>query len=321
MTNPNSTNYFNELTGTPILDSALQQSRDSLQAFANDPNFQAKMEQAFGEDSDGSQFQQAWAEGDFGAVPNLKILPASEINNALGAYAAETETIYLSQELIDQYSADAISRVFLEEYGHYLDTQLTDTEAPGDEGAMFAEIIRKGSLSKDSIEILQRVQDTSTSNIDGKNVQLENIVVPVGGQNFKLGEDDWNYIVKKDQQLKEITNDQDINVPNNNASGVAFLEVGSKVGTGALLNTGKYVITAKHVIADKINQESDIKVTFEKPSNGEITTITASNIKQPKAANTPFFGTDLAIVELEKEAPNEIQRYTIKDSVKVRIQV
>ena len=43
-------NYLNEeLTGTPILNSALQQSQEWLQQFANRPDFTEKMQQAFGD--------------------------------------------------------------------------------------------------------------------------------------------------------------------------------------------------------------------------------------------------------------------------------
>jgi len=120
MTNSNFANDFNEqLSELPILESALQQSQEWLQQFANRSDFTEKMQQAFGDDINVANLQETWANGGFGTVPKLEVLPSEDINGARGAFARETNTIYLSEELINEEDSEDVASVFLEEYGHY----------------------------------------------------------------------------------------------------------------------------------------------------------------------------------------------------------
>ena len=101
------------------------------------------MQAAFGESFDldaAVNWLTAEAESSFSNFPALEIRSAVEINYADGAYAAETNTIYLSAEFVVQNEKDskAISRVILEEYGHFLDSRFNHFDTAGDEGQMFA---------------------------------------------------------------------------------------------------------------------------------------------------------------------------------------
>ena len=51
--------------------------------------------------------------------------------------------IYLSQDFLLANSADPakISAVLLEEFGHLLDAKFNRTDAPGDEGAIFSQLV------------------------------------------------------------------------------------------------------------------------------------------------------------------------------------
>ena len=89
---------------------------------------------------------QNWKAGNFIELPEVKIVSRSEINNANGAYAKNSKTIYLSQELLLEGNSQFIASIILEEYGHHLDTLLNQIETPGDEGAIFSALVRGKKL-------------------------------------------------------------------------------------------------------------------------------------------------------------------------------
>ena len=186
--------------GNPALQAALEQARTELQQFANDLQFQSKMEQAFGKRVDVSNFQNAWEQGEFESLPALKIRSAEDLNNAQGAYAAETETIYLAQEFLNEGSAGTVARVFLEEYGHYLDDHLNNTEMTGDEGALFSRFALGKTPSKNAISELQTENDITTVDIDGQKIAIEQFF----HEDLDLGEsiqDAFNKLSNKSQNF------------------------------------------------------------------------------------------------------------------------
>ncbi|MEB3881839.1 amidase, partial [Lyngbya sp. CCY1209] len=82
-----------------VLGQSLEVANSYLRDFATSPEFQAKMQLAFGN-------HKIWDKADLINFPTIEIRPASEINNAKGAFAAATNTIYLSQELVDENSGN-----------------------------------------------------------------------------------------------------------------------------------------------------------------------------------------------------------------------
>ncbi len=88
-----------------------------------------------------------------------------------GAYSQETETIYLSENLIQENIANpsAITTVILEEIGHYLDAKLAPGDTAGDEGARFAATIQSAAI----LPSWYSETDWGTLTIDGKTVTVE----------------------------------------------------------------------------------------------------------------------------------------------------
>ena len=80
-----------------------------------------------------------------GEMINLVVTPAALLQ-ANGAFAAETQTIYLADSLLQQSNEAAVS-VLLEEIGHWVDAQVNTMETSGDEGAIFAALVQGKSLS------------------------------------------------------------------------------------------------------------------------------------------------------------------------------
>ncbi|MEL6929271.1 MAG: S8 family serine peptidase, partial [Cyanobacteria bacterium J06600_6] len=101
----------------------------------------------------------------FSHFPTLEIIASQQINYAQGAYAAESNTIYLAAELIEQSNSEAISRVILEEYGHYLDAWFNSTDTPGDEGELFAHYVQNQQLTPAELSRIQSENDFTTVKI------------------------------------------------------------------------------------------------------------------------------------------------------------
>ncbi|MEM6436170.1 MAG: DUF4114 domain-containing protein [Cyanobacteria bacterium P01_D01_bin.115] len=112
------------------------------------------------------------------ASPPVVILPMAELM-AQGAYAADTDTIFLAQELFgppDTWRIDQpehLLRVFVEELGHFIDDQLNLVDTPGDEGALFAAQVWGETLSAAALHDLQTENDTTTLTVDGQTFQIE----------------------------------------------------------------------------------------------------------------------------------------------------
>ncbi|WP_071189162.1 Calx-beta domain-containing protein [Trichormus sp. NMC-1] len=156
-------------TWQPILKSALAK----LRKFARRADFDTSLKQVFGADIQSGELRQAWLKGTFLTLPNLEIIASSQINGALGAFAATNNTIYLSSELIKSRNLQAITEVFLEEYGHYLDSILNQQDRDGDEGEYFAAVVTGKTLSVSDISRLQTENDKVVVTLAGQAVEIE----------------------------------------------------------------------------------------------------------------------------------------------------
>ena len=167
------------------LNLALIEVKDLLTDFVFEPNFDSQVSLAFGLSSaqQGDRAREIivqWLDGS-GILPELKIVPDSLINNAEGAYAAETNTIYLSQEYLaaNSNNIEAISNLVIEELGHSFSSQLTLEEVPGDEGAIFSLLVQEGAIESSSLIELQAEEDIATVVIDNEEIQIEQAQIGV----------------------------------------------------------------------------------------------------------------------------------------------
>ncbi|MGL4501304.1 MAG: hypothetical protein ACRCU2_19690, partial [Planktothrix sp.] len=152
-------NSFDGLTGE-----AMDIVKEQLTQFAKVPNFVEKMNLAFGESWDtqaANSLTQDWLNGDFSLIPPVKFVSSAEIGGANGAFAAATDTIYLSRELLTGNGANpaTVADVLLEEIGHSVDSRLNITDTPGDEGAIFAAVVQGKVLSEGELQGLRSEDD------------------------------------------------------------------------------------------------------------------------------------------------------------------
>ncbi|MEG4916366.1 hypothetical protein [Microcoleus sp. B7-D4] len=164
---------------------AMSEVYGDLSKFAADPDFAAKLNVAFGENWDAAAAKalaEGWFQGDFSDIPSVKVVSSAEIGGANGAFAAATDTIYLSKEFLTQNVANpaAVADVLLEEIGHSVDARLNVTDSPGDEGAIFGAIVQGKELSEGELQGLKSEDDTATVAIDGHKYLVEKQLNPAG---------------------------------------------------------------------------------------------------------------------------------------------
>jgi hypothetical protein len=171
-----------ETTETSTVQQALQIAKNQLNNFASSADFKTQMQIALGT-------QRNWETTDLINFPAIEIRPAAEINNARGAFAAATNTIYLSQELVNENTGNvgAIASVLLEEYGHYIDAQINAIDSPGDEGELFANLVQGKILNESDILSLRNEDDSAIVVWDGERVAIEQ-QVQSDNLNFFAGE-------------------------------------------------------------------------------------------------------------------------------------
>ena len=115
------------------------------------------------------------SQNNFANFPNIAIVPASSINYARGAYAVDTNTIYLSTEFIarNSHEPNLISDVVLEEYGHFLDARFNPIDAAGDEGFLFAGLVNQRSFTPQQIAAIRAESDTAIVTLDNSQILIE----------------------------------------------------------------------------------------------------------------------------------------------------
>ncbi|MFM6899244.1 MAG: hypothetical protein ACKPKF_18870, partial [Microcystis panniformis] len=146
-----------------------------LQQFADDSAFDDKIQMAFGTAVNTDELQSQWQVADLTGFPIMEIVAGNGLNGANGAYAIANNRIYLSYEFLGQNQGNlgAIVALLLEEYGHYVDGVLNSTDAPGDEGAIFASLVMGESLSEEALAYMKAEDDRGVIIINGEIITVE----------------------------------------------------------------------------------------------------------------------------------------------------
>ena len=92
---------------------------------------------------------------------------------SVGAYATDRSTIYLNADWLLSANQRSVQAVLTEELGHHLDALLNQTDTPGDEGAMFAQLLLEGELSAAQLDLMAAENDWGVARVNGKEVVVE----------------------------------------------------------------------------------------------------------------------------------------------------
>jgi hypothetical protein len=150
----------------------------------NKEAFNELLHKAFGDKFDAAKAetirQQALA-GDFSWAPKVEVVRSATLADrsgtqaagaALGAYAQETDTIYISRELLHSDPSHA-GRILMEEMGHGIDARINTSDAVGDEGEIFSKLMHGDKISAQEMAALKVDNDSGVVNINGRNVTVE----------------------------------------------------------------------------------------------------------------------------------------------------
>ncbi len=168
----------NDSTSTNLVEQATQQVYGLLTAFATDNEFENKVTLAFGEGFNIERLEtlrQQWLVGDFTAFPVIEVRSSAELNGANGAFAAVTNTIYLSAEYLEENeeNLEAIADVVLEEYGHFVDAEVNELDAAGDEGDIFSALVQGKTITENQLQLLKHEHDIDSLYLDKNIIEVE----------------------------------------------------------------------------------------------------------------------------------------------------
>ncbi|MCH4905443.1 hypothetical protein GSN00_13935 [Cylindrospermopsis raciborskii CHAB3438] len=113
---------------TPIINQALSIVYTQLSDFSESSNYYQILSTAFGNNYNrkiAEKLKLYWQQVNFTQIPQIEILDGGILGSAYGAYARETNKIYLSKNFVKNNTAEVIGQVILEEVGHFIDSQLT----------------------------------------------------------------------------------------------------------------------------------------------------------------------------------------------------
>jgi hypothetical protein len=119
------------------------------------------------------QLNSRLAAGEQADLPRVELLTAEAMGGALGAYASGISTIYLNADWLLSGDERSVQAVLTEELGHHLDALLNQADTPGDEGAMFAQLLLGGELSAEQLDLLAAENDWGVARVNGQEVAVE----------------------------------------------------------------------------------------------------------------------------------------------------
>ncbi len=172
---------------TNLLQTTLNKTYNQLKNFAGLNDFWNLFEIAFGTQYDhtvATNLRSQWLVGDFSSFPQIEILDSSILGNASGAYGTSTNKIYLAANFLDTATDTDIIAVLLEEYGHFIDAHINQTDSAGDEGDIFSNLVRGNSLSAGTLQALKGENDWATITVGGQSIEIEQATMFLSDLNF-----------------------------------------------------------------------------------------------------------------------------------------
>ncbi|OUL31330.1 hypothetical protein BV372_20445 [Nostoc sp. T09] len=243
-------------TLSEIAQQAWSLAQSDLQKFSTSSNFTLTLNIAFGSNWDGTvatAIKESWLAGDFSALPKIEIVSASNISNANAAYADSTNTIYIAREFLteNQTNLETISGVLLEEIGHWIDAHINIADSPGDEGAIFSDLVRSKSLTAQQLQLLKAEDDTVS-------VTLNNTVIQLNLNSFQIAQAGFNVGVNTPWLLLSADWENDIGKP-----GIQLQAPDGKIYTEADISD-----TSNIRIVEELSDDTHLIIGVNQPAAG-----------------------------------------------------
>jgi trimeric autotransporter adhesin len=176
---------------------ARTQATTVLQNLARSGGLRSIFQTAFGNSFSEIAYQQlvsSWKVGNFSKLPKIEVLTHGELGLANGAYAAASNTIYLSGDFLARNGNNlaAVADVLIEEIGHSVDQFINQgRDSAGDEGEIFRLLARGTVLSAGQLAALRGQNDHAVVMVGGRGVAIEQATFTgtAGNDNFSGGND------------------------------------------------------------------------------------------------------------------------------------
>lgn len=168
---------------SPEIEAAKAHLNQRFQTLAteNPEGLKALLNQVYGAKASPEQLDQLMQQAREGnlPMPEMRFVPAADLQGHHGAYSAAEGVIYLSENL--RTEPGLLNTVVEAEIGHHLDQVLGGDDTPGDEGQMLAVGLAQGggTLSAEDLAAARELSDHKIMEIDGKQVEVETIAPAV----------------------------------------------------------------------------------------------------------------------------------------------
>ena len=183
------TNAASSNTATSADQAALVKITDQFRArfteAAKDPaKFNETLHKAFGDHYDAAAaegLRQQALRNDFSWMPKVEVVDGAQLADlsgtqgegvGRGAYAKDSDTIYLNRELLQTDPATA-ERILTEEVGHAIDARINTQDAVGDEGDIFSALLHGDKVSDADLQAMRADNDHGVINVNGQRVEVE----------------------------------------------------------------------------------------------------------------------------------------------------
>jgi large repetitive protein len=169
--------FNNQLTTTISL------AQEKISSFFKQPEVEIQLALAFGQGIDADLAKNVSQK-----LPNIQVVEDSILGQANGAYALTSNTIFLSQSLVERGDQQEIVAVLLEEIGHSIDGYLNTQDSTGDEGEIFAKLVN-GQVNSENYQPMLTEDDHNQIIWNGQVLAVENYVVsqPIHGFTIQAG--------------------------------------------------------------------------------------------------------------------------------------
>jgi hypothetical protein len=162
----------------PLLEPSYSNVQTTLNTLFSQPDWVDRVIPAFGNEIDrriAAAIAQSFLNGQLTLQSLVKVVSAQAMGGLDSVFDTTTNTIYLSQEFIERNvtQPEVMTRVLLEAFGHYLDSQLNTMDAQGDEGQMFAAIAQGRLISAADWYAMKAEDDLRTITLEGQNRLVE----------------------------------------------------------------------------------------------------------------------------------------------------